>query len=396
MEKIPQHIKEMALEGKQLVRVRHKDGSITLEARPKGKIAPNQIKRTPPPPVKTTNIKVGKPKKKFNKKKLIPIFLIPIVIGGIATPIYKYGNDKVQEYNQANAVFRQEKVNKDIEFYGGDSRYVDTNFHIFNLGNDKLYNHFDLNENRSVRIVYDNNITDRQKEQFQHTFDYINSVFKVLDPSIHFEVVEGSKSDADIYIQQKAIANNMDGSKVGMNIVTETDSINKSQLVGATINVNTSVEMNDSEMRFYMLHEMYHLLTGSSDVNERESETFSIYNYGDVAFLVSQIETAWESEEEKKEAMDGHMVTMRPVLSAEQKDSFVTFLPTDLGTLIALYGDSSIQSNKEAYIKLLTENHDLCKSIFGRQPFFVDGYELPKIEKQDTNTNVKDDNDLSY
>ena len=59
------------------------------------------------------------------------------------------------------------------------------------------------------------------------------------------------------------------------------------------------------------------------------------------------------------------------------------------------YGDTSIESNKEAYIKLLNDTLADCSEKFGeRQPYFVDGYVVPqnKPKQESTNNNNIENN----
>lgn len=395
---IPDFIKRQALNGKHVYKVTHKDGTVTYETRPphyevqhplKSK---NYLVEHRPRQQETTPQVVHKvkPKKKFKVKKLIPIVLIPIVIGTGCTPVYKYGVEPIEQYNQQNQIFDIDKVKEDLAFFGGDPRYVATNRPLYGLKNAELYTHFNLEEDRSIKVGFADNISDEYKQQFKHTFDYVNSIFHIINPDIRFELTDKNQDNCDIWIQGKAL-----NEKVGMSIVTDRDKLTGSQLTGAVINVNSSIEMSTPQQRFYLIHELMHLLTGSSDVNYMESPTFSVYNYNDMGFIVDQVENAWESEEEKKEATNGKFATVRPILSAEEKDSWVTYLPTDIGTLIALYGDTSIESNKDAYIKLLNDTLADCSEKFGeRQPYFVDGYVVPqnKPKQESTNNNNIENN----
>lgn len=392
---IPDFIKHQALNGKRVVKVVHKDGRVDYVTKPTTPVVNRTPKPTPKAPVdykqkETHNVQTQyyKEKKKFSVKKLLPIVLIPVMIAG-ATQVYKYGATPVNEYNQQNQIYSIDKVKEDLQFYGGDLRYVEAKNSMFGFKKAELYSHLNISENRAIKIGYASTITASEKEQFQHVFDYVNSIFKVIDPDIKFEVVDQSQADCDIWIKKDVL-----GKNTGMSILTERDLLTGSKLTGAVINVNSTLEMSTPQQRFYMLHEFMHLLTGSSDVDYTSSPTFSVYNYNDIGFIVDQIENAWESEEEKKEATNGKFATVRPIMSEEEQNSWVSYLPTDVGTLIALYGDSSIPENKEAYINLLNQTLEECSEIFGeRQPFFVDDYVVPKNPEPQTPTNNDDTNE---
>lgn len=397
-------IKEQAAQGNKVVKITHNDGSVTYETRPIEPVkepAPHQVRENKPIEnqqnlklntngnsfVSRTNNTSRKAKTKSRANKLISLILIPLILAGGVGAVYTYGNETVEQYNNANQVYNIDKVKEDLKFYGGDSRYVDKNLTLFGLKKTELNTHFNIGEERAIKVGYSSNISEEYKQQFQHTFDYVNSIFKVINPNIRFEIVSDSQKNCDVWIQGKPLKKD-----AGMSIQIETDRINASQITGATINVNSNLELSTPQQRFYLIHELLHLLTGSADVNYYQSPTFSVYNYNDMGFIVSQVETAWESEEEKKEATNGHFATLRPVLTAEEKNSWVTYLPTDIGTLIALYGDSSIPSNKEAYITLLNETLKDCSEKFGKyQPYFVDDFVVPQNSTTDT-----DDDDLSY
>ncbi|MBO5885072.1 MAG: hypothetical protein J6Q51_04675, partial [Clostridia bacterium] len=81
-----------------------------------------------------------------------------------------------------------------------------------------------------------------------------------------------------------------------------------------------------------------------------------------------------------------------PLMTLEEKNSFVSMLPTDVSTLVALYGDSSTSENRKAYIDLLKEVLATNKKIFDidysqfgslssrvtEQPYYEDGFVLPE------------------
>ena len=190
-------------------------------------------------------------------------------------------------------------------------------------------------------------------------------------------------SESDILVKAGALEPN-----VAMNVGWRVDKTRRYQLIGADITVSSSQEFTNSQLRFYMLHEMFHVLTGSDDVDYTESQTFSVFNYNDVGYITGLIDNAYTSMEEKNNDIIAKRVYINyPVLTEETKNSFVTYTPTDIGTLIALYGDSSTQENRDTYIGLLTDTVNNCKQVFGNQPYFAKGYVVPS-------TSTEEDDDL--
>ena len=317
--------------------------------------------------------------KRFKRPgKLLRTISVALLILGTAGAIYKVGNNKVKDYIDKNTTFSKDNVESVLDFYGADTRYLTINPNLLGLGLDKIYNHIDLNGDDSITISYEDIVSYDKREQFQHTFDYLNNVFQVINPNIKFEVVELSKNDSDIYIQMKSMKDD-----IGMKVEWDVDPINRSKVVGGVISVNKNLEFSNTELRYYMLHEMFHILTGSEDINEKESPTFSIFNYEDVGFINYQIENSFSSAEEKREAISGGQFHHDfPVMSEEMKNSYVSFLPTDLGTMIALYGDSTIPENKQKYIAFLINTVDECKLIFGNQPYFANKKVLENLKAE--------------
>ena len=362
-------------------------------------VRPNVRPQNPVPPTTPRPQRPGQPqpipkqkKKKFGVKKLIPLTLVGLAALGGGKVAYDYNEGVVEDNIAANERYEINKVKESLSYYGGDLRYVDAKpSDFFGIKKPYSYSYLETAENETIKVAYSSSITNHQKKMFKYTFDYLNSIFEVINPAVKFEILDSNTNDAQIYIKPAALAQN-----VGMNVTCEHDKHNKSQIEKATIRVNQNVEFTDTELKFYLLHEMMHVLTGSDDVNEHESETFSVYNYMDVGFINRQIENAWESEEEKQEAMNGHLVEVRPVLSKKEKEEFVTFLPTDLGTLIALYGDSDMQLNRENYVKLLNDTLERCQEVFGKnQPFFVPGYSIPQASVKPSDFQQSKDDDMS-
>ena len=308
---------------------------------------------------------------KLRKAVAVALLGLTMVGGGV---FYSTANAKVNEYAKAYPNYQKTEVERNLDFYGGDARYININKNLFSIGIDKLYTHLDNYGDGAIIIGYEDDISENYRKQFQYTFDYINDVFETVNPDVKLEVADVSKNDSDIFIELANLKND-----VGMQVKWDVDPINRSQIVGGIIKVNKNVKLSDTQLRFYMLHEIYHILTGSNDVNEKESPTFSIFNYEDVGFINEMIEHAYLSKEEKYAATDWSMDY--PIMSEEDKKSFVTLLPTDLGTLIALYGDSSKEENKDSYIVLMLTTVDKCIEVFGKhQPYFANKGTLENLK----------------
>ena len=55
--------------------------------------------------------------------------------------------------------------------------------------------------------------------------------------------------------------------------------------------------------------------------------------------------------------------------------------PTDVGTLIAIYGDKSSEKKHCEYIKLMEDTVEINSHIYGDyQKYFKTGYELPECD----------------
>ena len=76
-----------------------------------------------------------------------------------------------------------------------------------------------------------------------------------------------------------------------------------------------------------------HILYGSDDIDFTQSKTASLYNYDDVSIITRMVHY------DKKDIVDNN--------------SYITLMPTDVSTLIAIYGDKYDQQKRCEYIKLL-------------------------------------------
>lgn len=309
--------------------------------------------------------------KKYRVKKNISNFFkttFLLVAASLPTVGFmSYGKNKSLKYEQNNFIFENNKVNADIDYFGGDSRYVSNIYNFFYFGQNNLYNHFNLGENRPIKVGFSEKITNEQKEQFDYCFNYLNQIFEIINPKYSFELKDcNQEKECDIFVDFQNIEQR-NGLNIGAHVNWKKNYFTNSCISSAKITFNSSLKLSNTQLRFYMLHEMMHILLGSSDINEKESETFSIYNYGDVAFIISQIENAYSS---KAEIPTNGLIIHRPILTKEEKNSYVFLTPVDLATLIALYGDSSKAENKIKYIELLNKTESELTTLFGNQPFY--------------------------
>ena len=263
-------------------------------------------------------------------------------------------SEKVKKYFDENRIFDIQKVDKMLELWGGDERYVDSRLIPGTSQRNEIYNHFKNKKGQPIVVQYSPSLSDEDINQFNYCFDYFNKIFKVINSDYSFITEKTSDESCDIYVGY----NNLHDSKViaiTKPIYNETHS---SQIKQADIIFNTHLgrEISKSYKRHCMMHELMHAMLGSDDVDESQSQTFSLYNYMDVAFMSSQVDAC----------------------SEEHKESFVTLLPTDLSTFISLYGDDISIEKKLSYVDLLNSTLENCYEIFGyRQPYYEEDFEIP-------------------
>ncbi len=341
--------------------------------------------------------------KKFKfKRKLKGLLITSVVTASIVTSTIYSANTVATlnnyQQNPQNQIFEKEKIIQDISYFGGDIRYIDDNFNIFNLltkNKTDYCNHLKA-KNTEYIIGYDEStVTPEVAKQFDYVIEHINYLFSIINPNYKFKTGFYSQKDCDIYIDfrniPKLIFDN-DSENIGAYVNLKFNNQNKSQVESAKIHFNKNMEFITPQLRYFLLHEMMHILYGSKDIDYTQSETFSIYNYNDINFIISQISWAFESVEDYKNSvykpLDPNIVQLYtsglkpflPLLTVEEKNSFVSLLPTDVSTLIAIYGDSSKIENKKAYINLLNEILEKNKKVFDID-YSVYGENLPKTSQ---------------
>lgn len=356
--------------------------------------------------------------KKYSKKKKIVNGIINSALALWLVGSASFGAFIVNGLNnfqndQSNNIFEQNKIMKSIDYYGGDERYIDTNFNplnVFTKQKTVYCNHLYTN-GEPIVIGYDaTTISQEFASQFNYTFEHLNYLFSVINPKYKFVTGFYDKSKCDIYVDLKEINNT--NKTIGAYVERKFDVKNPAIIKSATIHFNKDLNYGSPELRYYMLHEMMHVLYGSNDVDWTQSETFSLYNYCDVNYIVRQICCAYESIEDYKNnnhnCIKGHWIDMSgehilensngftsfyPLMTREQKNSFISMLPTDVSTLISIYGDSSTVENRKKYVDLLQEILQLNKKIFDinysiynqpnltvhEQPYYKSDFEFPEL-----------------
>lgn len=307
---------------------------------------------------------------KIGKKKILKATiawgLTVFAVAGMMTSC-NYMTDEALDYINANPTFAIEKVDEQLEYWGGDSRYVEQSYNKFLFKDNTIYDHFNVGE-RPARVAYSDVMTEQERENYNHVFEYLNSVFEVVNPKYKFEIVEG-KGNCDIYIDKDSVSED-----IGAYVKPKQDSLHTSQVESANIFMNTNIEASDTYRRYMLLHEMMHVLFGSPDVNIYQSKTFSVYNSPDVAFMARKVEEAKVVEEIEEGKYTGDCAFQ----TTDEKNGFVQFLPTDLSTLIALYGDMTNPENVENYKVLLQDHLQQSYKIYGDfQPYYEKGFEIP-------------------
>ena len=307
---------------------------------------------------------------KYSKRKILKATiawgLTSLAVAGMLTSC-NYMTDEALDYINANPIFAIEKVDEQLEYWGGDSRYVEQSYNKFLFKNNSIYDHFYVGE-RPAKVAYSAAISEAERENYNHVFEYLNSVFEVVNPKYKFEIVEG-KNNCDIYIDEDFVSDT-----IGAYVNPKQDSLHTSQVESANIFMNTNIEASDTYRRYMLLHEMMHVLFGSSDVDIYQSQTFSVYNYPDVSFMARKVEEARVVEEIEEGKYTGNCAFE----TTAEKNGFVQFLPTDLSTLIALYGDMSNPENVESYKVLLNEHLQQSYKLYGDyQPYYEKGFTIP-------------------
>lgn len=301
----------------------------------------------------------------MKKATAIALCSATIFLGSIGAT-HGYFTYQAKDYIENNPSFSYVKVMDQVDYWGGDVRYVDRNENKILMKPSPLSTHFNVG-NRPIQVGYSSNVSNEAKQQFDYTFNYLNKLFEVINPKYKFYTSYNSKNNCDIYIEFANLHNTF-----GALVLPKTDSINPSKITSAHIWVNDDYKNQNANLRFFLAHEMMHVLLGADDVNEYESKTFSVFNSADVGFICSRVNDA-------KIPTTPEQQNKPYYLTNEQKESFITLLPTDVSTLISVYGNPT-KENSEKYLALLNYTYQKCKNFFGDQPYYEKDYSLPNKE----------------
>ena len=305
------------------------------------------------------------PEKKYNKKmsKLQGLLLKATLASMLLAPTVSLivNRNTSTAYDNENPIFDVDKVNSDLDFYGGDERYVVEDFNFRAFGYNESYNHFKPEHDGPIKVVVDTSLNENMLKQIQTAYDYINSLFAVINDNYKFEVVyEKATKDYDILIIEDRHIDGMIGAQT-----KNTHSNPNSRITKSVITYNTKHEISNAYHRQIILHEMLHVLLGNYDVNEEESETFSTFNYGDLGY-------------------------MEQIISMKNNDSICLYTPLDVSTLISVYGDSSVKENKEKYLDLLNKVYTRNVVLFSdKQPYYEKGFDYPFSKQFDKSEYLK-------
>lgn len=315
---------------------------------------------------------IQRPKKYKNKSNLAKglkigaVLILTCVSSGVGLRFY--ATKKNSDYLADNQIFETSKINRNIDFYGGDERYVLQTLNALSFQKSPTYSHFNTKDNLHIKVGVSNQFSKEEKEQIQIYYDYLNDLFKTINPLYHFEVCDYSDK-CSISILKESLPSN-----IGGQCRCKTDSVVTSRVKKVTISLNKNLKPTNQALKIYLAHEMMHTLLGSPDVDYTQSNTFSVYNYDDCAFMINQLENAVT-----KEPTSGWHVRY-PVMTEQQKNTFISYTPVDVATLIAVYGKGGGTENQKKYVELLMQTLETCGKVYGdNQPFFEDSFDFGSL-----------------
>lgn len=258
----------------------------------------------------------------------ILIFAQAAVIGGTNAPsvIYAIKNPK----------YKVKAVNAAISEYGGDERFVNLKTGFWNIANNMLYDH--ISSPRKIKI--DNSLNEEEKEAIIEVIDYINSIFSIINPKIHFEIT--NDQSFNIFMEKGYLRK----------ATAETENyyalFNNCEITSSKIIFKYDYKFEKTEFQYVLLHELMHVILGCQDVDESKSKTISVMNYTDLQYIINSAKN--------------HKL--------ETGENFITYMPTDIASFISLYGEKG--KKKEKYIALINETLNNCKTFLQKQPYLKD------------------------
>jgi len=258
---------------------------------------------------------------------------------------------QASNYRKNNAVFAKEPTESAMRFFGGDMRYLSEDRNIFSLGRTELYKHMDNYGSGPITVSWSTELNASQVQQIQYVFDYLNDIFSVINPSMSFEL-RGPGKSANVKI---AFKSGMQEYEI-METHSFTDITSASRITRANVYINKDYDLSEANMRLCLLHEAMHFLIGCEDFPEETFEQVSLMNYNDLSFVSAVVQC---QDVKLAREVEGYV-------------PFTSFMPVDLASLIAVYGDMSNKENVDRYTKLISDTVDLCENYLGEQDWLKD------------------------
>ena len=294
-------------------------------------------------------------KNKYKYKRLHPVRTVTKVLIAILLTLYTsfIGLNTVKPYVESIS------ISSNMNYYGASKYYVGKS--LFNLG----YVKFTPKNKGNVRVVVTDKIDDRYYEQFKIYYDYLNSIFEVINPKYHFELSRGD-SNYDILIDSASFSQDSRFS----NESSSTAAINKntmshlelSNVSKSYICFNSDMDLPNARVRYFLAHEMMHALLGSLDVGLGKDLPATVFGYSSATRLTYYLSNYNELDNDEE--------------NQKIRDEFMAYFPYDLSAIISVYAK---KGNREECTKLLNETLEQCKKVFGDDlKYFPDGYQLPK------------------
>lgn len=302
--------------------------------------------------------------KRYKKPKNLFVKILAVLFFGMAV---LYAKNIVPPMIQSN------QINIALNYYGANSNYLGKSF--MSVG----YRKFCPKDTKHIKVGYSSNITDEQLQQFNYYYDYLNSVFEIINPNYHFETGKSDKlNDCDIYVEFTPFSKM---GKIGDKIVAFVDYkeaiLDYNKIKKDIIYFDSEKDFSKAELRFYMAHEMLHALTGNEDIGLGTDLPMTVFGYKSLNEIIYNVENYrnYKSYEENKEI----------------QDEFITYMPYDLSALISLYGNIKDEQNRNNCISLLKDTLKTCQEVlYDEGKYFEDEYILP-----DTNIENEED-DFSF
>ncbi len=259
------------------------------------------------------------------------------------------------------------KVNIALDYYGGSEEYLGKG--IFGP-----YLKFKTLDTKHIKIGIDSSVSSSTAQQFNYCFDYINDIFKVINPNYHFDIINvNSKDECNIYVRVADF--NEEFSEFSKNTVAATTGRNPLTFISyysmgsAEIIYNEAYTNDPICERFTMCHEMMHAILENHDLTYNENELinhhsapYSVLSYEHSTNMMKNLKYFNKYDDEKK--------------NQEILDKFITFTPFDIAAFAARYGNFKDEANRKACTQLIVDTYKACYEIFGNKKYFLSSNEL--------------------